>query len=107
MNTIIKPSPFKRFFRFMNASRQSDSTPFETWGKLHETQVSYSSTSLQFILVLAAASCIATLGLIVDSSVTIVGAMLIAPAMKPIMASSYGLVTAIAPFLFALLLRLQ
>jgi len=42
---------------------------------------------------LVAASLISSLGLMSDSSVTIVGAMLIAPLMRPIMSISYGFAT--------------
>ena len=47
--------------------------------------------SLSFFFMLALAAAIATLGLIADSAPAIIGAMIIAPLMSPIMSLSYGL----------------
>ncbi len=47
--------------------------------------------SLSFFFMLALAATIATLGLIADSAPAIIGAMIIAPLMSPIMSLSYGL----------------
>ena len=49
--------------------------------------------SFAFFLMLALAAAIATLGLIANSAPAIIGAMIIAPLMNPIMSLSYGLVT--------------
>ena len=56
---------------------------------LHMGQASVPSFSFFFMLALASA--IATLGLIADSAPAIIGAMIIAPLMAPIMSLSYGL----------------
>jgi uncharacterized hydrophobic protein (TIGR00271 family) len=64
---------------------------FETITDLNQSQAIYSSLSFQFLIMLTAASLISSLGLLSDSGVIIVGAMLIAPLMKPIMALSYGI----------------
>ncbi len=52
-----------------------------------------SALSLSYCLMLALAAVIATLGLISNSPPAIIGAMIIAPLMSPIMSLSYGLVS--------------
>ena len=59
---------------------------------LRDKQAANSALTIRFCVVLALASFIATLGLMIDSAVTVVGAMLIAPLMRPILALAYGLV---------------
>lgn len=49
--------------------------------------------SFGFFFMLGIAAAIATFGLIVNSAPTIIGAMIIAPLMSPILSLSYGLVT--------------
>ena len=49
-------------------------------------------TSFRFYLLLGLAAVIATLGLIANSSATIIGAMIIAPLMNPIVSFSYAMV---------------
>ena len=49
--------------------------------------------SFAFFFMLALAATIATLGLIANSAPAVIGAMIIAPLMAPIMSLSYGLVT--------------
>lgn len=53
----------------------------------------YSLLRYQFITVLTIATVIASLGLMGDSAVAIIGAMLIAPLMKPILSFSYAAVS--------------
>jgi len=91
MRILTRGSPMQRFLHFMNTERGKDNLNYESQEHLHQAQEAYSSISLQYVLILTAASCIGSLGLMADSSVTIVGAMLLAPAMKPIMAISYSL----------------
>ena len=50
--------------------------------------------SLSFFVLLAIASAIATFGLLANSAPAIIGAMIIAPLMSPIMGLSYGIVQA-------------
>jgi uncharacterized hydrophobic protein (TIGR00271 family) len=85
---------------FLGAEGEARIDQREDAAVLHGTQVWYSALSLQFLLILALASTIASLGLMADSAVAIVGAMLIAPLMRPILAVAYGLVTA-SPVLLA------
>ncbi|MDJ0577857.1 MAG: DUF389 domain-containing protein [Xenococcaceae cyanobacterium MO_234.B1] len=47
--------------------------------------------SFRFYFMLGLAAAIATLGLIADSTATVIGAMIIAPMMNPILSLSYGL----------------
>ena len=49
--------------------------------------------SFGFYLMLSLATIIATLGLLADSTATIIGAMIVAPLMNPIMSLAYSLVT--------------
>ena len=49
--------------------------------------------SFSFFFMMAIATAIATLGLIANSAPAIIGAMIVAPLMNPIMSLSYGLVT--------------
>lgn len=82
---------FHRFKRFIFIDDQIKRAQYETPNDILKVQELYSSLSLQFLTMLIAASLISSLGLISDSGVTIVGAMLIAPLMKPIMSLSYGI----------------
>lgn len=50
--------------------------------------------SLSFFFLLICASVIATLGLIANSTAVIIGAMIIAPLMNPILSMAFGIVTA-------------
>ncbi len=50
-----------------------------------------SASSFSFIFMIALSACIATLGLIANSAPAIIGAMIIAPLMSPIVGLSYGL----------------
>ncbi len=51
-----------------------------------------SSPTFSFFLMMALATSIATLGLLADSAPAIIGAMIVAPLMAPIMSLAYGLV---------------
>lgn len=59
--------------------------------RVHDEQVANSQLDFTFVFVLILAASIATLGLAANSEATIVGAMLISPLMKPIMALAYGI----------------
>lgn len=84
---------FKRFIRFLFVNDENQKNQFEEAKDVLAEQQLYSCLSFQFIIILSAASFISSLGLMSDSTVTIVGAMLIAPLMKPIMSLSYGINT--------------
>lgn len=60
--------------------------------ELSAAMVRASIPSFGFFFMLGIASAIATFGLIVNSAPTIIGAMIIAPLMSPILSLSYGLV---------------
>ena len=60
---------------------------------VHQRQVTNSRLTFRFVNILGLACVIASLGLLGDSAVTVIGAMLIAPLMKPIMAFAYGITT--------------
>ncbi len=60
---------------------------------LSEQMAINSMPSFGFFFMLALAAAIATFGLIANSAPAIIGAMIIAPLMSPIMSLSYGLVT--------------
>ncbi len=84
----------QKFSGFLRADGETSLDQREDPSDLRTTQVSYSTLTLQFVLILTLSSSIASLGLMADSAVTIVGAMLIAPLMKPILAYAYAIVTA-------------
>ncbi len=60
--------------------------------ELNQTFLEASLPSLNFYLLLALASTIATFGLLSNSAATIIGAMIIAPLMNPIVSLAYALV---------------
>ena len=60
--------------------------------ELYYLQVLGSTLTKHFCFILALSTIIATLGLIGDSAAIVIGAMLIAPMMKPIIALAYSLV---------------
>jgi uncharacterized hydrophobic protein (TIGR00271 family) len=60
---------------------------------MYREMQSASVPSVGFFFMMGLAAAIATFGLIADSAPTIIGAMIIAPLMAPIMSLSYGLVT--------------
>ena len=85
---------WKRFLRF--ATGQDDvqlelPMPAE---ELYCLQAEKSVLSKQFCFILVLSTVIATLGLMGDSPAIVIGAMLIAPMMKPIIALAYSLVIA-------------
>jgi uncharacterized hydrophobic protein (TIGR00271 family) len=81
----------QKFISFIFIDKKIRLAQLETITDLNQSQAIYSSLSFQFLIMLTAASLISSLGLLSDSGVIIVGAMLIAPLMKPIMALSYGI----------------
>lgn len=85
--------PLRRLVAFLRGEGETGLVRREDPTVLLAMQVSYSALSLQFLLILGLASTIASLGLMADSAVAIVGAMLIAPLMRPILAIAYGVVT--------------
>ena len=68
---------------------REDPTPAS---ELHQTFLQASLPSLNFYLLLALATAIATFGLLTNSAATIIGAMIIAPLMNPIATLAYALV---------------
>ena len=72
------------------AVRSEDAVPAT---ELSEQMSHGSVFSFSFSFMLALAAAIATLGLIANSAPAIIGAMIIAPLMTPIMSLSYGLAT--------------
>lgn len=55
--------------------------------------------SISFFLMMAASTVIATLGLLADSAAVIIGAMLVAPLMAPILSLAFGFVSADYPLI--------
>lgn len=60
--------------------------------QLHQSLEAISRPSFAFYFMLALASGIATLGLLENSAATIIGAMIVAPLMNPILALAYALI---------------
>ncbi len=79
-----------RFLRFIYADGEAAVDQREEDGALRRKLVSYLALSHQYVIVLSLAACIASFGLMANAAVAIVGAMLIAPLMKPIMAFAYA-----------------
>ena len=73
----------QKFISFIFIDKKIRLAQLETITDLNQSQAIYSSLSFQFLIMLTAASLISSLGLLSDSGVIIVGAMLIAPLMKP------------------------
>jgi len=86
-------SPVSRFFRFLRAHGEAHPKALESSALLLQRQNANSTLNARFITMLSLACVIASLGLMVDSAVTVIGAMLIAPLMKPITALAFGIVT--------------
>lgn len=88
----ISKRTWKGFMRSKIVDRPQKLEESLTAEELFDLQARSSVLSQQFCLILILSTVIATLGLMGDSPVTIIGAMLIAPMMKPIIALAYGLV---------------
>lgn len=90
---VHSQSLFQKLRFFMRGGIEAPPDEREPVLALLETQTAYSVLTSRFVVVLSLAASIATFGLIADSPVSIVGAMLIAPLMKPISALTYGLIS--------------
>ena len=87
-----RTSIFVKAQRFLSAEDQSPQERLSSADEMLAKQAASSAFTVRFFLMLALAGFIASLGLMGDSTVTIVGAMLIAPLMRPIVSVAYGLV---------------
>ena len=74
-----------------------DPTPVE---EVEQTVELGSIPAFSFFFMLAVSTVIATLGLLANSAAVVIGAMIIAPLMSPIIAASYGLVARRLPLTF-------
>ena len=59
--------------------------------ELYEKRIASSRPSLGFFVLLISSAVIATLGLISNSTAVVIGAMVVAPLMDPILSLSFGL----------------
>ena len=59
--------------------------------ELYRARISSSRPSLGFFVLLISSAVIATLGLISNSTAVVIGAMIVAPLMDPILSLSFGL----------------
>ena len=62
--------------------------------ELRQSRINSSKPSLDFLLLLVCAAVIATLGLISNSTAVVIGAMIVAPLMDPILSLAFGLTIA-------------
>ena len=62
--------------------------------ELRQSRINSSKPSLDFLLLLVCAAVIATLGLISNSTAVVIGAMIVAPLMDPILSLAFGLTVA-------------
>ncbi len=90
--TFINPRFFKPLKAFYQSAEARSRKHLVGENELIHRHEEFSRISGQFIFILAMAASIGALGLMADSTVTIVGAMLIAPLMRPIVAIAFGLV---------------
>lgn len=83
--------------------KRSEPHPAETTSPedLSRRMKEAASTSLPFFVMLSLSAILATLGLISNSTATVIGAMIIAPLMSPILSTAYG----VADFDFRLIAR--
>jgi len=82
-----------KWSNFFKHNDEFESNPREKKEVVFGIQLGNSYTSFHFIVILSLSTIIATFGLAANSAVVIVGAMLIAPLMKPIISLSYAIVT--------------
>ena len=59
--------------------------------ELYEARIASSKPSLGFFILLISSAVIATLGLISNSTAVVIGAMIVAPLMDPILSLAFGL----------------
>ena len=59
--------------------------------ELYQARIASSKPSLGFFVLLLCAAVIATLGLIANSTAVVIGAMIVAPLMDPILSLAFGL----------------
>ena len=71
---------------------------------VEQTAEQGSIPAFSFYFMLAVSAAIATLGLLANSAAVIIGAMIVAPLMSPIIAMSYGLVAGKVPLILRSLL---
>lgn len=86
-----KGSFFSGVRKFLFVDEAVQKSQYETPEHILSELELYSALSFQYILILGAAACIGAFGLMANSGVIIVGAMIIAPLMKPIISFSYGI----------------
>lgn len=82
----------RAFFRRLTGEWRTLSEPRVATEVIAESMKAASIPSLSFFFLLALSSAIATFGLLANSAPAIIGAMIIAPLMTPIMGLSYGVV---------------
>ena len=58
--------------------------------ELYEARIASSKPSLGFLILLISSAVIATLGLISTSTAVVIGAMIVAPLMDPILSLAFG-----------------
>lgn len=95
--SIFNNEFFRQIFVFWKALTSSWRVYLEKplpMEELQELREAASIPSFGFFFLLICATVIATLGLILDSTAIIIGAMIVAPLMNPILSMSFGIITA-------------
>ncbi len=96
LNTLLKIPIFRKLWVFWKALTASwrvhleKPVPVEEVAKSREVA---SIPSFGFFFLLISATVLATLGLLANSTAVIIGAMIVAPLMNPILSMSFGVVT--------------
>ena len=86
--------PFSQFFKTTEPLWKIHFEPKVPAEELASSRIAGSIPSFGFFFLLALASVIAALGLITNSSAVIIGAMIVAPLMNPILSLSFAIATA-------------
>ena len=77
----------------LRRNRKTPPKPPVSTDSLRGDRVESSFPSLSFFVLLTTSTVIATLGLLVDSPAVVIGAMIVAPLMNPILSCAYGIST--------------
>ena len=85
------PSPLQNLFGSLSGEWQLNLETQVPRNDLYKSRIASSRPTLGFFLLLICSAVIATLGLISNSTAVVIGAMIVAPLMDPILSLDFGL----------------
>ena len=85
------PSPLQNLFGSLSGEWQLNLETQVPRNDLYKSRIASSRPTLGFFLLLICSAVIATLGLISNSTAVVIGAMIVAPLMDPILSLAFGL----------------